>query len=197
LAYVRATKQNTAVYIMDLPTKKQRMLVANDPDIKEQELFASSTETAVKKLPFLKRFFAKKEPPVPALYAVVPSPDGFRYLYLSKNGNITSFWTILPDGSKRIRIYQTKGVAEQVTWMNDGHKIFFQERQKQYGFLMAHYNIKMLDADLARIVDLIPPQMSNRAPAVSPDGVKVAFTGRSGLWYPSGGHVGIWVAVLR
>lgn len=52
----------------------------------------------------------------------------------------------------------------------------------------------------AEMESLIWPQISHHSPAPSPDGVKVAFVGSSGLWYPSFGlqdHSGIWVAVLH
>ncbi len=197
VAYVRATRSNTGVYVMDVPTRKQRLLVANDPDAPEESLFKPEAEDIARNVPLLKRLFAPRSNDVLVLYAILPSADGFRHLYLARKGEETSFWTILPDGSGRSRIYKTRGTVRQVAWSRDGHKIYFEESQRRFGFAANHYNIKELDADLSKVVDLIAPQVSHRAPAVSPDGVKVAFTGRSGLWYPSSDRLGVWVAVLR
>lgn len=197
VAFVRATRTNTGIYVMDLATRKQRLLVANDPDAPEDSLFKPEAEDVMSKMPFFKRLFAPKAPEILMLYAVVPAADGFRYLYLAKKGGETSIWTILPDGSKRAQIYRTRGAIRQVAWNKDGHKVYFEESLRRFGFMNQHFNIKELDVDLAKVVDLIAPQVSHRAPAVSPDGVKVAFAGRSGLWYPSADRLGIWVAVLR
>lgn len=198
VAYVLATQANTAVYVMDLADRKQRLLVANDPDAKPESLFSPEADQAVRKVPFLARLFGGKDAGILKLYAVVPSADGFRYLYLARQGGTTSFWSIMPDGSKRKRIYQTTGNVRRAMWSKDGHKIYFEEDKRRLGFILGkHSSVRQLDADTSAVQDLIAPQVSHHSPALSPDGVKVAFAGRSGLWYPSSGRLGIWVAVLR
>jgi len=197
VAYVRATAKNTGVYVLDLATQKQTLLVANDPNAKEEELFRPEAQEAVKNVPFLKRLFAKKEPHILLLNAVLPAPDGFRLLYRAEKGKDSSLWTILPDGTKQSCLYESKGTLDQLAWLKDGHTVFFQETQNRFGFRAPLVNIRVLDVELGKMSNLLPPIVSCQAPAVSPDGVKVAFAGRSGLWYPSQGHLGIWVAVLR
>lgn len=140
-----------------------------------------------------------------AVKEVLPAPDGFRYLYLAEDGKKTSLWSVLADGTKREELYETKGELKDVAWNPDGQKIIFEEKRNRsvlfnlfypYGFLMESKRIRILDANLNTVSDLILPQVSHRAPAVSPDGVKVAFVADQGLWLRQG-HSAIWVAHLR
>ena len=127
---------------------------------------------------------------------VIPDPDNFRYLYLVKTEKGSSLWSILNDGSKRKKIYDANGALRDIAWLGDGKKVIFEEKKKGFGFLTEFQNIRVLDLSMGTVEDLIPPQISHRAPAVSPNGVKVAFVSDQGLWYHTGNQ-GIWVALLR
>jgi hypothetical protein len=141
---------------------------------------------------------------------VIPSPDHFRYLYLTKKDKVTEIWTVLLDGTKRKKIYETKGSIRHVSWISagqtkvfegqtaalNGQTIVFEEKKRKNFFATESGSVRLLDASLETVEDLILPQISIHSPAVSPDGVKVAFVGSQGLWYPSIGS-GVWVALLR
>ena len=136
---------------------------------------------------------------------VLPAPDGFRYLYLAEEGKKTTLWSVLADGTKREQIYDVQGSIQDLTWYPDGQKILFEEKRNRagllnlfypYGFLTESRRVRLLDANLETAQDLILPQVSHRAPAISPDGVKVAFVADQGLWLRQG-STAIWVAHLR
>lgn len=129
---------------------------------------------------------------------VIPAPDGFRYLYLTEKNKKTEIWLVLADGTKRGMIYQTAASIKNLAWHPDGQKILFEEVHHGFdlGFFRSVSTAKLLDANLGTCLNLLPPQISTRSPAIASDGVKVAFVAGEGLWYPSTGQ-GIWVATLR
>ncbi len=127
---------------------------------------------------------------------VIPAPDGFRFLYLVDKDKSTSLWSVLSDGTKRKSIYVTKSKLQHLAWFPDGQKVIFEEEKRQFGFLMKTRTIRVLDANLDTVDNLIPPQIEHWSPAISPNGVKVAFAGDQGLWYRTF-NTGVWVAVLR
>lgn len=131
---------------------------------------------------------------------VLPSPDSSRYLFKCKKENITVIQTALADGSKVSELYRSDRPLENLAWMDFGQKIIFDEKGRQAMYFTSTKVIKIGDANLGGLQTLIWPQISHHSPAPSPDGVKVAFVGSSGLWYPSLGlseSSGIWVAILR
>ncbi len=133
---------------------------------------------------------------------VIPAPDGFRYLYLSQDGNKTILWLVLADGTKRDPLYQTTAEVRGLAWNPNGQQVLFEEVRPggasswDLGFFTTVSTSRLLDANLGTCQYLIPPQISTGSPAMASDGVKVAFIAGEGLWYPSLGH-GIWVATLR
>jgi Tol biopolymer transport system component len=121
-------------------------------------------------------------------------------LYSIRRGKVSELWAVLPDGTKASRIYQTDGEISQITWTPDGQQVVFEENVPGYHhfFLGSIPNIQILDVNVGTHSTLILPQVEQRSPALSPDGVKVAFLGSSGLWYPSlSSRSSLWVSVLR
>lgn len=168
-------------YLLDLRSKKALPIMSDDERNEEADKLLSQ----------------------PAPEEVVPSPDGFRYLYVVKKDKTTELWTVLSDGTKREKLYQTRGTVRDITWLPDAQRIVFCERSSRLGFVFGSESTKIMDANPASNdpnygvpEDLVLPLFTSKAPAVSPDGVKVAFVSGKGLWYPSFGN-GIWVAVLR
>ena len=133
----------------------------------------------------------------PPIQLVEPAPDGFRYLYVTHKDRETALWTILSDGSKRVKISKTEHTLTDVAWFPDGQKIAYQDHGRRFGFWSPSDNILVVDANLYTSQSLILPQLTAHSPAISPDGVKVAFASSQGLWYPSFNRKGIWIAVLR
>lgn len=131
---------------------------------------------------------------------VLPSPDSFRYLFKCQKDNVTVLETALADGSKANELYRSFQPIDHLSWMDFSQKIIFEERGRQAMYLIPSKNIQIEDANQCILQYLIWPQIPHHSPAPTADGVKVAFVGSSGLWYPSLGFSessGIWVAVLR
>jgi len=130
------------------------------------------------------------------LIEVLPSPDHFRYLCESRKNGKTTLWTMLMDGTKRQELVKTDDQLSEIAWSTDAQKIVFQKDGVERGFTTNIKGVEVLDANLGTIDHLIPQQISSHSPAVSPDGIKIAFVASDGLWYPSLDS-GIWVMVLR
>lgn len=145
------------------------------------------------------RSLEAKFTPVGKTVEVVPAPDGFRYLYVLGDDKKTEIWLVLADGTKRGIIYQTKAEIKNISWNPNGQQILFEEVHSGFdlGFFSQASTVKLLDANLGSCLYLLPPQIATQAPAIASDGAKVAFVAGEGLWYPSFGKNGIWVAALR
>jgi len=128
---------------------------------------------------------------------VIPSPDGFRYLFVLKKENITSLWTVLPDGSRENKIYESRSEIGTIAWMPDSQKIIFEETGGDFSFTGSFRKIKLLNTNLLTAQNLIPPQISCWSPAPSPNGANIAFIGPQNLWYPSEGYSGVWIEAIR
>ena len=150
----------------------------------------------------LERMQDKKFSPQGTVLKVIPSPDNFRYLYLTKKGSKTSMFLVRNDGTRRDMLYETPCAIGSIAWHPDSQQIVFEEKHEglwqsmDLGFLGSFTNIKLLDGNLGTVVNLLPAQISNHAPALSTDGAKVAFVAGDGLWFPSRDQ-GLWVALLR
>ncbi|HTA76959.1 MAG TPA: hypothetical protein VK791_07375, partial [bacterium] len=130
------------------------------------------------------------------LVAVMPSPDHFRYLFEAQRDGTTTLWTMLMDGTKRVELCKTSDKLGDLEWSADGQKIILERNGAQRGFKNDIKGVQMLDANQGIFENLVPSQIVSHSPAVSPDGIKIAFVASEGLWYPSLDS-GIWVAVLR
>lgn len=150
----------------------------------------------------LEKMEGPKFSPTGTVLKVIPSPDSFRYLYLTQKENKSIISIVRNDGTRRDKLYETTASIGSLAWHPDSQQIIFEEKREglwqsmDLGFLGSFTNIKLLDANLGTVVNLIPAQISNHSPAISPDGAKLAFVASEGLWYPSFGHC-IWVALLR
>lgn len=164
---------HSSPYILNLKTKTTKPVVLDEQVRVEGELI-------------------EKDP----LIEVLPSPDHFRYLCESRKNGLTTLWTMLMDGTKRVELDKTNDQLSDIAWSTDGQKIVFQKDGMERGFTSDIMGVKVLDANLGTIENLIPQQISSHSPAVSPDGIKIAFVASDGLWYPSLDS-GIWVMVLR
>lgn len=151
---------------------------------------------------FLKKylsFLLPKERKAPRFSAVIPSPDGQRYLYLSHaDGSAeTQFRLVFPDGTRDALIWKIRDKVEEVRWHPDGQAFFAETRQRRLGFLTPASQVVRVQANTGAVASLILPHFPHGAPSVSPDGVRAAFSAESGLWLPSFGKSGIFIALLR
>lgn len=149
----------------------------------------------------LERMEGEKFNPQGKIIEVIPSPDNSRYVYMSQNENKNILWVVGANGDRRDSIYETTATITHLAWHPDSQQLIFEEVHEGWhswdmGFFRHYSNIKILDANRGGTVNLITPQISQSAPAISPDGVKVAFVAGDGLWYPSN-QLGIWIANLR
>lgn len=150
----------------------------------------------------LERMEGEKFVPQGKVVAVLPSPDNFRYAYLSLVGPKTVLSVVGANGERRDALYETRADIKDLSWHPDSQQLVFEEKHEgvwqsmTMGFIGGYSNVRILDANQGGLVSLIPPPISHFSPALSPDGVKVAFVAGDGLWYPSN-RSGIWIATLR
>jgi hypothetical protein len=160
-------------YVLDLKTKIAEAIISNDDKREQAEL-------------------VENDP----LFEIIPAPDNFRYLCVGRKDGKTTLWTMLMNGTKRNEVYKTDDQLSDIAWLADGQKIVFERNGLERGFKHNIKGIVILNANLRTSEDLMPPQITSHSPAGSPDGIKIAFVGSEGLWYPSLDS-GIWVDVLR
>jgi Tol biopolymer transport system component len=146
----------------------------------------------------------------PAVQEVLPAPDGFRYLYLTLKDNVYTFWEVRTDGTNREIIHEVQKNSRDfeirnIMWFPNGQRFIFVEKMRRNDFHSETDNIILIDANLGTVETLLPTQISTRSPSISPSGVNIAFSGTTGLWYPSihklippfDEKTGLWVARLR
>jgi hypothetical protein len=200
IAWVGGSLEDLSVYLKDLKENKT-VLLAQAHDTVENSGFTPEGSEALEKISGkINIKLAPQGPGLTRINSVLPSPDDFRLLYSIRRGKVSELWAVLPDGTKASRIYQTDGEISQITWTPDGQQVVFEENVPGYHhfFLGSIPNIQILDVNVGTHSTLILPQVEQRSPALSPDGVKVAFLGSSGLWYPSlSSRSSLWVSVLR
>lgn len=125
-------------------------------DDKEKNLHMSDVE----------RSLGEKFVPEGKVDEVVPAPDGFRYLYLTHEDKSTAIWLVRTDGSHRDKLYETNDSIKNVTWHPDGQKIIFEEKygRLKYWFINQPSGIRILDANVGTIENLIPPKFPTDHP---------------------------------
>jgi hypothetical protein len=200
IAWVGGSSDDLSVLLLDVKEKKI-IVLAQAHDAIENSAFTPEGAQALGKIGSkLNVNLAPKAPALTRINFVLPAPDDFRLLYSINRGKISELWAVLPDGTKASRIYQTEGEIRNVAWTPDGQQVVFEETVpgRRHFFVESIPNIQVLDVNVGTHTTLILPQVAHRSPAVSPDGVKVAFLGSLGLWYPSlSSHSALWVSVLR
>ena len=106
----------------------------------------------------------------------------------------------MTDGEKSIPLYTTCGDITNLNWNPLGQEVLFEETVPPgltHFFVSSVRNVRVLDVNIGKTSTLVLPQLDHYGPALSPDGVKVAFLGSRNLWFPSLGQNSVWVAVLR
>jgi hypothetical protein len=223
--FVRAMENGSTLNVMDLMTLQSKELMHLNSPIHtpswsfsgDKVLFADG----VSGLPYtydvstavLEPVISSRDRPEmanllkgPAVIEILPAPDGFRYLYLTLKDKVYSFWEVRPDGTNRENIYETKASSvRNITWFPNGQRFIFEEKMRRNDFHSETDNVILVDANLGTVETLLPTQISTRSPSISPAGVNIAFTGTTGLWYPSfqklippfDEKTGVWVARLR
>lgn len=179
IVYISGSNESSAIHTYNTSTKENRSLILLGIPHEKTALLSDK-----KRQDFV-------------VLKVIPSPDGFRYLFVLKKENITSLWTVLPDGSRENKIYESRSEIGTIAWMPDSQKIIFEETGGDFSFTGSFRKIKLLNTNLLTAQNLIPPQISCWSPAPSPNGANIAFIGPQNLWYPSEGYSGVWIEAIR
>ncbi|MGH7738637.1 MAG: TolB family protein [bacterium] len=179
ITYLSGTGTKTSIHIYTLANHKDRKLL----------LAGANREAPV--LP------SEMKPQKFTLKKLIPAPDGFRYLYVTQEGKHSAIWTIHPDGSKESRLYQTFHSIGKVSWTPNAQSILFEEQSNGLSLSGGARKVKLLNANLSTVQNLILPQISDWDPTPSPNGADVAFVCNENLWYPSYNRLGIWIGSLR
>ena len=179
IAYISGTGASSTIQVYSLATKKSQ----------ELHLLGADHDEAINP--------ADLPPHKFSLLKVIPAPDGFRFLFVRQDGKLTSLWTVHPDGSKEAKLYETSDSIGKIAWTPDAQKILFEQNEKIFGKTTGFTHVKLLDANLDTVQNLILPQIATRDPAPTPNGANVAFVCPENLWYPSINRLGIWIGTLR
>ncbi len=204
ITWVGGDLEHPVVCTMDLATKKITVVGRPEQSNDESNLTPEGQQALSSVEAKLKIQAKPKTREVSRINLVVAAPDNFRLAYTVKTGKTTDIWAVLTDGEMAKDVYSTYGEISDVAWTPDGQQLVFQETTPRWThfFVNPVRNIRVLDVNVGTSATLIQPQFGHHAPALSPDGVKIAFLGSPGLWYPqpfSGWSTtsGIWVGVLR
>ncbi len=179
IAYIEGTGTASTLQVYSLAAKKSQ----------ELRLLGADHDEAINPADLPPHHFT--------LVKVIPAPDGFRFLFVRQDGKLTSLWTVHPDGSKEAKLYETSDSIGKITWTPDAQKILFEQNEKIFGKTTGFTHVKILDANLDTVQNLILPQIATRDPAPTPNGANVAFVCPENLWYPSINRLGIWIGALR
>jgi uncharacterized membrane protein HdeD (DUF308 family) len=125
---------------------------------------------------------------------VIPSQNVNRYLFLVASKNSTSFWIFNPLKSSARKVKEIPMKVTAVQLFPDTQKAVFQASTQ--GFFKKKY-VGILNLNLSTVKMIVPSQLPSSAPALSPDGFKVAFASQQGLWYPLGGRQSICAVALH
>lgn len=118
-------------------------------------------------------------------YSPVWSPAGTQIAFASSRnatrGN--DIWVINVDGSNPVQITDEPGINEYPTWSPDGKQIAFHCTQgKVLESGEGDFEICIVNADGTGFVQLTDTEGTNKQPAWSPDGLKIAFESNRDGW---------------
>ncbi len=106
-----------------------------------------------------------------------PSADKIVYRGCDDRGNRCGLWTMDGGGASRTPLTDAPGDAHP-TWSPDGRYVIFQSQERD-----GNWDLYRMDVNTNAIIRLTTDPALDGAPAVSPDGSRVAFlSNRDGAW---------------
>ncbi len=116
-------------------------------------------------------------------YSPAWSPDGEWIAFMSDRAGNNNIWVIQPDGSGLRQVTDIRGISEYPTWAPDGSQIVF---NCTFGRMLStgsgDFEICIVNFDGSELIQLTDTPGSNKFPAWSPDGTKLAFESDRDGW---------------
>ncbi|MBC7877833.1 MAG: PD40 domain-containing protein [Anaerolineales bacterium] len=116
-------------------------------------------------------------------YSPAWSPDGQWIAFLSDRTGNHGIWVIKPDGSGLRQVTEIPGISEYPTWSPDSSRIAF---HCTFGRILStgsgDFEICVVNFDGTELIQLTDTPGSNKLPAWSPDGTRLAFESDRDGW---------------
>ena len=109
-------------------------------------------------------------------YSPAWSPNGEWIAFMSDRAGNNNIWVIRPDGSDLRQVTDIPGISEYPTWSPDSGRIAFHctfGRRLSTG--SGDFEICLVNFDGTELIQLTDTPGSNKLPAWSPDGTRLAF----------------------
>ena len=116
-------------------------------------------------------------------YSPAWSPNGEWIAFMSNRAGNNNIWVIRPDGSDLRQVTDIPGISEYPTWSPDSSRIAFNctfGRRLSTG--SGDFEICVVNFDGTELIQLTDTPGSNKFPAWSPDGTRVAFESDRDGW---------------
>lgn len=116
-------------------------------------------------------------------YSPAWSPNGVWIAFMSNRAGNNNIWVIRPDGSDLRQVTDIPGISEYPTWAPDSSRIAFTctfGRRLSTG--SGDFEICVVNFDGTELVQLTDTPGSNKYPAWSPDGTRLAFESDRDGW---------------
>jgi Tol biopolymer transport system component len=116
-------------------------------------------------------------------YSPAWSPDGEWIAFMSNRAGNNNIWVIQPDGSGLRQVTDIQGISEYPSWAPDGGRIAF---NCTFGRILSSgsgdFEICLVNFDGSDLIQITDTPGSNKFPAWSPDGTKLAFESDRDGW---------------
>jgi Tol biopolymer transport system component len=116
-------------------------------------------------------------------YSPAWSPNGEWIAFMSNRAGNNNIWVIRPDGSDLRQVTDIPGISEYPTWAPDGSQIAF---HCTFGDTLStgsgDFEICVVNFDGTELIQLTDTPGSNKLPAWSPDGTRLAFESDRDGW---------------
>lgn len=124
-----------------------------------------------------------------------PTSDRLAFI-VDKKDSTQELWVVNNDGTEPIRLYESIGRIDHMSWNVEGTMIAFDETYNWLFTVPTLTNVKVVHAIGGEKKELLPYRFYAKYPAWSPDGQMLSYVGWNSFWMPSSG-ARIWAAQIE